>query len=62
MLIFILQFTATLPHICHHFKTPLNMAFDAGWWQSGSKNGKRFVIITKGSNSKSRLEGYHSFP
>lgn len=43
MLIFILQFTATLPHICHHLKTPLNMAFDAGWWQSGSKNEKRLL-------------------
>lgn len=37
MLIFILQFTATLPHIYHHHETPLNMTFDAGWWQSGSK-------------------------
>lgn len=43
MLIFILQFTATLPPICHHLKTPLNMAFDAGWWQSGSKNEKRLL-------------------
>ena len=45
MLIFILQFTATLPHICHHLKTPLNMAFDAGWWQSGSKMEKDYFTI-----------------
>ena len=37
MLIFILQFTATLPHIYHHPILPIYKDFRVDWWQSGSK-------------------------